>query len=578
MRARCESGLWVGMVAIGLASGAARAAAVTPEKLERRCFAAVGGATTTCLRDYSDEVRRCRDAADAACEETLRMPDGTLAEIVAGLEAPIREACTDASAERISVSLGVDRHVHYVAEACEKWAEQFLDVAYADDLGALSSDDLVCQHHVALRLARLRDKVIAASGACNAAEFAGRDCKRNRRDAKIAGALAAARRGIVKRCGASFDHLGLVAPGDGATLNARVDVLLDRVVVPARHFALRVYPPLNLGPTALFGAAPVGVRTLTLVDPSRQNPAGTGPRAFTVEVYYPSTAEAVAGVPRDVVQIFGIELFPTPSYRDVARAAGAFPMVLYSHGSGGIRFENFALAVHLASHGYVIVSGDHPGDTLLDPGDDMNAVLTNRPRDLSFLIDQFLAFNGQSGDFFAGAIDADRIAAAGWSYGGYTALALAAGTFSLGTFTDTRVKAILPLDGSAQVFDPDVPELYSTITVPTLLLGGSLSPVIAPRLQQMFDGLSPGPRVVGYGNFLRAVHPSFADQCEVPEVLRGVSAACEPDVLPWRHVRHIENYLALNFFDATLGGSAEALARLDPAVLADVEDLAYQRK
>src|SRR5207249_3427899 len=193
------------------------------------------------------------------------------------------------------------------------------------------------------------------------------------------------------------------------------------------------------------------------------------------EVYYPSTAAAVAGVPRDVVQVFGIELFPTPTYRDVARAPGASPLILYSHGSGGIRFENLELAVHLASHGYVIVSADHPGDTLFDSGDEMNAILTNRPRDVSFLIDQFLAFNGESGNFFAGAIDADRIGAAGWSYGGYTVLALAAGGFSLGTFTDPRVKAILPLDASAHAFGPDVPALYPTITVPTLLLGGSFS-------------------------------------------------------------------------------------------------------
>jgi predicted dienelactone hydrolase len=350
------------------------------------------------------------------------------------------------------------------------------------------------------------------------------------------------------------------------------------VVVPARHFALRVYPQLNLGPTALFGAAPVGVRTIDLVDPSRQNPAGTGPRAFTVEIYYPSTAAAVAGVPRDVVKIFDIDLFQTPTYRDVDRAPGTFPLVVYSHGSGGIRFENLELAVHLASHGYVFVSGDHSGDNLLDSGDEMNVILTNRPRDVSFLIDQFLAFNGESGNVFAGAIDADRIGVAGWSYGGYTALALASGSFYLGTFTDPRVKAILPLDGSAHAFGPDVPALYSTITVPTLLLGGSYSDFLAPLLQQLFDDLSPGPRVVAYGNFLRAVHPSFADQCEVPEVLRGVSAACEPEALPWRHVRHVENYLALNFFDATLGGSAEALARLDPAALADVEELVYQRK
>jgi hypothetical protein len=38
------------------------------------------------------------------------------------------------------------------------------------------------------------------------------------------------------------------------------------------------------------------------------------------------------------------------------------------------------------------------------------------------------------------------------------------------------------------------------------------------------------------------------------------------------------NYLALNFFDGVLNGNGEALARLDPAVLASIEDLAYQSK
>jgi len=576
MRARCPRP-YVCMlsVALGVSSWAV---AAPPAKLERRCHAEVGRATTRCLKDYVAEVSRCRDAADAACEAALRIPDGTLATILADLGAPIGRVCTDASAERISLSLGVERHVHYVAEACQKWADYFADTTYADDLGALSPEDLACQRDVALRLARLRDKVVAASAACDAALFAGHDCKRSRRDRRIAGGLAAARRGILRRCGAAFDRLALVGPGDGATLEARLDVLLDRTIVPARMFALRVYPQFNLGPTALFGESPVGVRTLDLVDPSRLNPTGTGPRAFKVEVYHPSTAAAVAGVPRDIVQVFGIQLFPTPTYRDVARAPGPFPLVVYSHGSGGIRFENLELAVHLASHGYIVVSADHPGDTLLYPGDEMNSVLTNRPLDVSFLIDQFLAFDQESGNFFAGAIDPDRIAVAGWSYGGYTALALASGSFYLGTFTDPRVKAILPLDGSVHAFGPDEPTVFSTITVPTLLLGGSYSDFLAPRLQRLFDTLPSGASVVGYGNFLRAVHPSFADQCEVPEVLRGVSAACEPDVLPWRHVRHIENYLALNFFDATLAGNAEALARLDPAALADVEDLAYQRK
>jgi dienelactone hydrolase len=569
---------WLGILVILLASGASRGNAATSAKLERRCHAAAGRAGAKCLHAYIDEVRRCRDGTDTTCEEQLRMPDGVLAQIVADVQAPIGKACTEESVARIGLTLGVDRYARYVAEGCQKWAEQSFEVTYPAEPTALSPDGIACQHDVAVRLARLRDKVIAVSGACNAVEFAGRRCKRSRRDHRIAAALAVARHGIVKRCGPTFDELGLVAASDGATLEARVDVLLDRVLVPARHFALRVFPILNLGPTANFGDAPVGARTVALADPSRTNSAGTGPRELTVEVYYPSTDAAVAGVPRDVVQVLGVELFPTPTYRDVARAPGAFPLIVYSHGSGGIRFENLVLAVHLASHGYVVVSADHPGDTLLDPGDDMTAILTNRPRDVSFLIDRFLDLNAENGNVFEGAIDGDHIGVTGWSYGGYTALALAAGGFSLGTFTDPRVKAIIPLDGSAQVFDADVPALYSTITVPTLLLGASLSPVIAPRLQQMFDGLSPGPTVVAYGSFLRAAHSSFADNCEVPEVLRGRPAACEPEFLPWRHVRHIEGYLALNFFDAALRGSAEALARLDPAALADVEDLAYQRK
>ena len=46
--------------------------------------------------------------------------------------------------------------------------------------------------------------------------------------------------------------------------------------------------------------------------------------------------------------------------------------------------------------------------------------------------------------------------------------------------------------------------------------------------------------------------------------LGGFDEACEPRHLPWRHAHDIVNYLALNFFDATLNGDAEALARLDP--------------
>jgi len=60
--------------------------------------------------------------------------------------------------------------------------------------------------------------------------------------------------------------------------------------------------------------------------------------------------------------------------------------------------------------------------------------------------------------------------------------------------------------------------------------------------------------------------------------LGGFDEACEPRHIPWRRAHDIVNYLSLNFFDAILKGDAEALARLDPAVVAGIEDLTYWRK
>ena len=60
--------------------------------------------------------------------------------------------------------------------------------------------------------------------------------------------------------------------------------------------------------------------------------------------------------------------------------------------------------------------------------------------------------------------------------------------------------------------------------------------------------------------------------------LGGFDEACEPRHLPWRHAHDIVNYLSLNFFDAVLRDDPSALGRLDPAVVAGIEDLRYWQK
>ena len=88
--------------------------------------------------------------------------------------------------------------------------------------------------------------------------------------------------------------------------------------------------------------------------------------------------------------------------------------------------------------------------------------------------------------------------------------------------------------------------------------------------------------MVGLANLIGAGHFTFSDFCEVPRTsssfLGGFDEACEPHHLPWRHARDIVNFLGLNFFDAVLNGNPDALARLAPARLAPIEDLAYQSK
>ena len=117
------------------------------------------------------------------------------------------------------------------------------------------------------------------------------------------------------------------------------------------------------------GAHPVGVRSDTWTDPSRD-------RALPVEIWYPA-ASAHAGQDLDPSQqdaypaIWITEdmdpdnppLIPQQAVRDAAPAALPGQLILFAHGYAGHRREATYLCTHLASHGYVVVSADHLGFT-----------------------------------------------------------------------------------------------------------------------------------------------------------------------------------------------------------------------
>jgi predicted dienelactone hydrolase len=549
----------VGVLCVVLSAAAVRAD-------EAGCLGTSGRADTYCLEAYSAVVERCRRAGDAQCEEDARAEGGLIDRILARSEPRIRAACDDPGSERLGYT-STDDVVKRAGEWCVDFAEDFAALGFAENTAGLDPAARACQRGLSRQLRWLRRAIVRLFGpACALRDVRGGACARARRDTRLALLVEVAQLRIEAACGGTYDGLGL----------GPLDALLDAVATRARHFAIRVYPPNNLGPSGEFGPYPIGVTTLALSDPSRTNVAGDGPRPVLTEVYYPSTSAAVAGVPRDVVSVFNIPIVATPAYRDVGIAPGPFPLVLFSHANSGIRFQSFFFAAHLASHGYVVGTPDHHGNTFTDLLDRIvdPDVAANRPRDLSFLIDQFLAFNSEAGNRFQGAILPEAIGASGHSFGGFTAFAIA------GPGGDPRVKAILP-QAPAAVFTDD---FLGAIAIPVLIVGGSIDETteFEPNQQHPFDVLPSGARVVGLAELINAGHFTFSDSCEVDRALLsflgGFDEACEPRHLPWRHAREIVNYLALNFFDATLRDDADALARLSPAVVSAIDDLRWQSK
>jgi predicted dienelactone hydrolase len=100
-------------------------------------------------------------------------------------------------------------------------------------------------------------------------------------------------------------------------------------------------------------------------------------------------------------------------------AEGRHPVVLLSHGMGGNIRSLAWLASALAEQGAVVVSVNHPNSTWGDF--DMAAGMRHwtRAQDLSLALDTLMA-----DPRFEGHLDPTRIMAAGFSYGGWTALSL----------------------------------------------------------------------------------------------------------------------------------------------------------
>lgn len=284
-------------------------------------------------------------------------------------------------------------------------------------------------------------------------------------------------------------------------------------------------PPDADGPHA------VGVTTITLTGVADYD-------EIPVEVWYP-TAE-----PSDRPSFYdfiGLE-FPAAATRNAPPDPSAPNLVVvFSHGLGGLRVQNYTMAERLASHGFVVVSADHPGTTTLEfiaGFDDLGADLVRRPATVAAAVDAV-----RDGAIPGLAANADRYALIGHSLGAWTALAVGGATLSSDAYQSactgrprpTGCAVIGPItysDADLAAYGQPDPRVVTTIlqnpggfysfeegtlaqVVRPLVMAGPLDTTLPFEAEALatFERLSPDAELVVFD---RSGHYGCSNMCDLP--------------------------------------------------------------
>ena len=247
---------------------------------------------------------------------------------------------------------------------------------------------------------------------------------------------------------------------------------------------------------SLTGAYAVGTYDETIT--------GSTGESLQVQIWYPADEAGTEAVVYDSLYEAG-----TATTDAVPNCGESRPVMLFSHGYGGIRWQSIFLMEHLASHGYIVVAPNHTHNTFLDDdGDLFEEVLLRRPVDIADSFDWAASLA-----MVDGCIDsAAGYSVSGHSFGGYTAYATGGATLTLPDsstqdLSDDRVWAVVPLaPWHAYVLEGGG---TADITVPVLTLSGTRDETTTwDEVTAMHGALTTTPRYLG--EFPDAGHYTFS--------------------------------------------------------------------
>ncbi|MDE1175194.1 MAG: hypothetical protein PW789_01135 [Edaphobacter sp.] len=361
------------------------------------------------------------------------------------------------------------------------------------------------------------------------------------------------------------------------------------------------------------GQYPVGTRIVYMRDDSRKedaNPHGSASRELMVQLWYPASP---SGKPlaryrqwsdsrlRQTYQA----VLKTNSRQDapLAQSDLPFPIVIFGHGWGGTRVQDTFLTEELASHGYVVVSIDHPynagrvtfpdgrtvdeirGSPIIDVGTASsertealwNMELEKWTGDEIFVLNRLQAESLTPASVWYRRLNFNLVGSIGHSFGGAAAMRLCE--------VDPRVRSAINMDGwtfngvenwpasKSMMFmfeqdpGPKLEDLHSAI--PALRVEAELDvkddAIIHHAMEQ-----AGGYQLIIQG----AMHDDFTDQPMISPIRRITHTG----PINTREMQTIVRRYSLAFFDQTLRGQASPLLQSgDVSPFKEVQFLQWKR-